>query len=210
MKHYVPEDAEERLAQLNEWLTNVIYSEDFFDDERWLPVRMNITKWKSKGYALVQRFKPEDFDFESEELMELYYICNAISEIMLFEKESREAAAKQQYEKATLYRDFSKDRKAALTEEGNNNSMVINFFKLEGNTLILKCIDQYFIQQTSGALGAMGRGGICNDLGCAHACNILVDVRHIWCGCGQYFAWLLTHTTGYMDGRIGVRIDCWT
>lgn len=148
MKHYVPEDAAERLAQLNEWLTKAIYSEDFFEDDKWLPVRMNITKWKSKSYVLVQRFKPEDFDFESEELMMLYYICNAISEIMLFEKESREAGLKQQYEKATLYRDFSKERKAALTEDGNNSDIVINFFAVEGNSLILKCIDQYFIQQT--------------------------------------------------------------
>jgi hypothetical protein len=148
MKHYVPEDATERLEQLNEWTTRVIYSADFFDDEKWLPVRMNITKWKSKGYAFVHRYKPADFDFESIELMQLYYICNAISEIMLCEKESREAGAKQQFEKAALYRDFAKDYKAALTEDGNNSDMMINFFTVEGNQLILKCLDNYFVQQT--------------------------------------------------------------
>lgn len=146
MKQKIAKDPSKRLIQINEWVTKIIYSANFFYDAQWLPVRMNIDKWKSQGFEFVNKVQPDNIDFTKEELMHLYYIGNALSEIMLMEKEIQEAAQKQQFEKAALYRDIAIDCRTAFTYAGANTNIVLRLFVQEENKLILKCMDNFFIQ----------------------------------------------------------------
>ena len=147
MKHYIPEDKEERLIQLNEWFTKTLFSYDIFDDEKWLPIRLNLLKWRTNGFTIYPHHKPFLADFSNQEQSIVYFICNSISEILLCKTESKMAATSQHFEKAALYRDFQKDFGKALTENGNKNELILPIFYLEGDTLKLKCLDNCFIQQ---------------------------------------------------------------
>lgn len=146
MKHYVPEDPQERLNQLNEWFTKAIFSTDVFNDDKWLPIRLNLSKWKATNFSVLQNVKPEELDFTDHQKGILYFIYNSISEILLFEKEIKLVAGRQQFERAALYRDLSDDCTKALTEEGKQNGWILPFFSMNGQTLILKCVDNYFVQ----------------------------------------------------------------
>jgi hypothetical protein len=48
MKYQVPDDDIERLNQLNKWFTEILCSSDYYDDDKWLSIRLNISKWKQK------------------------------------------------------------------------------------------------------------------------------------------------------------------
>ena len=147
MKHYVPDDPQERLNQLNEWFTKAIFSADIFNDDKWLPIRLNISKWKAMNFSVLQNVKPYELDFSDHQKGILYFIYNAISEILLFEREIKLVAIRQQFERAALYRDLSDDCNQSLTEEGKQNGWILPFFSLNGQILIFKCVDNYFVQQ---------------------------------------------------------------
>ena len=147
MKHYVPEDKEERLHQLNEWFTKAIFSENVFKDEEWLPIRLNLSKWKSLGYSIVQNDKPNQGEFSIEESELLYSIYNSISEILLFEKEMKFYGFKQQFDKALLYQNYQKDFTKAFLHQGSQNQIILPFFTYQAENLYLKFIDNYFIKQ---------------------------------------------------------------
>ena len=36
MRYQIPDEEQERLDQLNEWFTQILCSEDYFDDEKWI------------------------------------------------------------------------------------------------------------------------------------------------------------------------------
>ena len=147
MKHYVPEDKGERLHQLNEWFTKAFFSESVFKDEEWLPIRLNLSKWKSLGYTIIQNDKPNQNDFSIEESAILFAIYNSISEILLFEKEMRFYGYKQQFDKALLYQNYQKELTKAFIHQGSQNQIILPFFTYQQENLYMKFIDNYFIQQ---------------------------------------------------------------
>jgi hypothetical protein len=147
MKHYVPEDKEERLHQLNEWFTKALFSESVFKDEEWLPIRLNLSKWKSLGYSIIQKDKPNQGEFSIEESALLYSMYNSISEILLFDKEMKFYGFKQQFDKALLYQNYQKDFTNAFIRQGALNQTILPFFRNDAETLYLKFVDNYFIQQ---------------------------------------------------------------
>ena len=147
MKHYIPDNEKDRLEQLNDGLTEIICSKDYFIDEKWLPLRLNLRKWKTLHYSISQNHQPFINDFSKIELLRLYHACNNLSEVMLIQKEIKEVILLQQFEKAALLRDIGLDRSLALSDLYKEMKVVIPFFYLSGNRLILKCIDNYFIHQ---------------------------------------------------------------
>jgi hypothetical protein len=44
MSYQIPDNDQERLELLNESLIKLIGSEDYFDDEMWVMVRLNLDK----------------------------------------------------------------------------------------------------------------------------------------------------------------------
>ena len=147
MKHYIPEDKEDRLNQLNEWFTKVLFSDNFFKDEDWLAVRLNLSKWKSLGYSILLNDKCYQGEFSIEESALLYSIFNSISEILLFEKEMKFYGFKQQFDKALLNQNYQKDFTNAFIKQGALNQTILPFFRCDAETLYLKFVDNYFIQQ---------------------------------------------------------------
>lgn len=148
MKHYVPEDAIERLEQLNQWFTDLLFSEDFFNNDKWLHIRLNISKWKTDGYDFVQNYQPTESDFDDSEQLIVFQILHAIAESLLFDHEIRVVATKQNFELAALLRDLKKDALQAFTQSGKENQVVIPFFSFNNKVLTLKFVDNYFINQT--------------------------------------------------------------
>ncbi len=146
MKHYIPEEEKDRLYQLNDWLTEIICNKDYFTDEKWLPLRLNLKKWKSLQYTISQNYEPQSNDFADDKLLILYHACNNLSEVLLLQKEIKEVALQQQFEKAALLRDIAMARNMALTDLYVEKKLVIPFFYVTEKLLILKCIDNYFIQ----------------------------------------------------------------
>jgi hypothetical protein len=148
MKHYIPEDVTERLEQLNQWFTDLLFSEDFFNNDKWLHIRLNISKWKTDGYDFVQNYQPTESDFDDSEQLIVFQILHAIAESLLFDHEIRVVATKQNFELAALLRDLKKDALQAFTQNGKENQVVIPFFSFNNKVLTLKFVDNYFINQT--------------------------------------------------------------
>ena len=59
----------------------------------------------------------------------------------------REAILKQKFEQASLYRDLSMLSKQHLHEIYKEESITINFFKIEKEDLVINHIENYFINQ---------------------------------------------------------------
>jgi hypothetical protein len=147
MKHYIPEKTDDRLSQLNEWFTQTLFSEDLFKDEKWLGIRLNLSKWKTLGFTFKQNSQPAELDFTIAEKLQIYTYFNNIAEVLLYAKEIRESATKQAFESAALYRDYHQSALQAITAKMEQEKPNFPFFKLDGNTLTLKNLDNYFIQQ---------------------------------------------------------------
>ncbi len=84
-------------------------------------------------------------DLEEQNL--IYRIYNYLSEVLLFEIGIKEAVLKQRFEQASLYRDLKVMTKQHLKDIYNEQPIVINFFKIENETLLLMHIENYFINQ---------------------------------------------------------------
>ena len=85
MGYQIPDNEQERLDLLNESLIKLICSEDYFDDEKWIMIRLNLDKWKRKGYSLKFENKATKNSFKEDEILFLLRIYNLISEVLLFQ-----------------------------------------------------------------------------------------------------------------------------
>jgi len=147
MRYQIPDDEQERLDQLNEWFTQILCSEDYFDDEKWMSIRLNLSKWKEKGLGFRQENQGQFCSLNLEQQNLSYRIYNYLNEVLLFEMGIKEAVLKQRFEQASLYRDLKMITKQHLKDIYNEQPIVIKFFKIENETLVLKHIENYFINQ---------------------------------------------------------------
>ena len=147
MGYQIPDNDQERLELLNESLIKLICSEDYFDDEKWVMIRLNLDKWKRKGYNLkFENINPNN-SFKEDELIFLLRIYNLISEVLLFQHGIRECVKNQEFEQAALYRDLGNVHKKNLADKYQNKPSHIFLFDLKGNKLVMKFIENYFINQ---------------------------------------------------------------
>ncbi len=147
MRYQIPDDEQERLDQLNEWFTQILCSEDYYEDEKWLSIRLNLAKWKEKGFGFRQENQCQFCSLDLEEQNLVYKIYNYLGEVLLFEMGIKEAVLKQRFEQASLYRDLKVITKQHLKGIYEEKSFFVKFFKIESETLVLKHIENYFINQ---------------------------------------------------------------
>ena len=147
MRYQIPDDEQERLDQLNEWFTQILCSEDYFDDEKWLSIRLNLAKWKEKGFGFRQENQGQFRSMDLEEQNLTYRIYNYLGEVLQFEMGIKEAVLKQRFEQASLYRDLKVITKQHLKDIYEENSFIVKFFKIENETLVLKHIENNFINR---------------------------------------------------------------
>ncbi len=147
MRYQIPDDEQERLDQLNQWFTQILCSEDYFDDEKWMSIRLNLAKWKEKGFGFRQENQGQFCSMDLEEQNLTYRIYTYLGEVLQFEMGIKEAVFKQKFEQASLYRDLKVITKQNLKDIYNEQPFVINFFKIENETLLLMHIENYFINQ---------------------------------------------------------------
>ncbi len=147
MRYQIPEEEQERLDQLNEWFTQILCSDDYFEDEKWMSIRLNLLKWKEKGFGFRQENQGQFFSLDLEEQNLVYRIYNYLGEVLLFEAGIKEAVLKQKFEQASLYRDLKVITKQHLNVIYEEQSFVVKFFKIENESLVLKHIENFFINQ---------------------------------------------------------------
>ena len=147
MGYQIPDNDQERLELLNESLIKLICSEDYFDDEKWVLIRLNLDKWKRKGYSLKFENIVIHNSFKEDEIIFLLRTYNIISEILLFQYGIKECVNNQEFEQAALYRDLGKVYKKSLAEQYKNKPSEICVFDLKGNKLVMKFIENYFVNQ---------------------------------------------------------------
>jgi hypothetical protein len=147
MRYQIPDDEQERLDQLNEWFTQILCSEDYFEDEKWMSIRLNLAKWKEKGFGFRQENQGKFCPMDLEEQNLTYRIYNYLGEVLQFEMGIKEAVLKQRFEQASLYRDLKVITKQHLKDIYEEHSFIIKFFKIENETIVLKHIENYFINQ---------------------------------------------------------------
>jgi hypothetical protein len=147
MRYQIPEDEQERLDQLNEWFTQILCKDDYFNDEKWLPIRLNLAKWRDKKYTYRQEFLSDPNSFDLKEQALVYKIYNYLGEVMLLDAKMREAAHRQKFDLAILYQDLTKLAKQELENIHTETLPTIRFFKIENEGLVLKHIENYFINQ---------------------------------------------------------------
>jgi hypothetical protein len=147
MGYQIPDNDQERLELLNQSLIKLICSEDYFDDEKWLMVRLNLDKWKRMGYSL--KFEKINLgnSLKEDELLFLLRIYNLISEVLLFQYGIKECVKTQNFEQAALYRDLAKVYRKALADKLNNSPAHICLFDLKGHKLVMKFVENYFVNQ---------------------------------------------------------------
>jgi len=145
MRYQIPEEAQERLDQLNEWFSQILCSEDYFEDEKWMSIRLNLAKWKEKGFGFRQENQGQFCSKDLEEQNLIYRIYNYLGEILQFEMGIKEAVLKQRFEQASLYRDLKVITKQQLKDIYEEHPFFIRFFKIENETLVLMHIENYFI-----------------------------------------------------------------
>ena len=147
MGYQIPDNDQERLELLNESLIKLICSEDYFDDEKWIMVRLNLDKWKSMGYSLkFENIKLKN-TFKEDEIIFLLRVYNLISEVLLFQYGIKECVKTQNFEQAALYRDLAKVYRKALADKLKNAPANICLFDLKGHKLVMKFIENYFVNQ---------------------------------------------------------------
>ena len=147
MGYQIPDNEQERLELLNESLIKLICSEDYFDDEKWVMIRLNLDKWKRKGYSLkFENINPKN-SFKEDETIFLLRIYNLISEVLLFQHGIKECVKNQEFEQAALYRDLGMVYKKTLADKYQNKANKICLFDLKGNKLVMKFIENYFVNQ---------------------------------------------------------------
>ena len=147
MGYQIPDNEQERLDLLNESLIKLICSEDYFDDEKWVMIRLNLDKWKRKGYNLKFENITHFNSFKEDELLFLLRIYNLISEILLFQHGIKECVKNQEFEQAALYRDLGKVYKKTLADKYQNKPSKLYLFELKGNKLLMKFIANFFVNQ---------------------------------------------------------------
>ncbi len=147
MRYQIPNDDQERLTQLNDWVTQILCSEDYYDDEKWISIRLNLAKWKEKGFGFRQENNGQFGRLNLEEQAIVYRIYNYLSEVLLFEAGIKEAVIKQRFEQASLFRDLKLVAKQQLEAIYEEKPFRIKFFKIENEGLILNHIENYFINQ---------------------------------------------------------------
>ena len=147
MRYQIPEEEQERLDQLNEWFTQILCSDDYFDDGKWLSIRLNLAKWRDKGYHFRQEFRSDENTFEQKEQALVYKIYNYLGEVMLMESQMREAAHRQKFDLAKLYQDLKQLAKQELSIINEEEFFPARFFRFEKEAIILKHIENYFINQ---------------------------------------------------------------
>ena len=103
MKNQIPDDDQERLDILNQWFTEILCSRGYFDDDKWLPIRLNILKWSQRGYSFRHLNTSNAQDFTVIESAKVYRIYNMLSEIDMFSLAIKEVAKSQKFEQAALY-----------------------------------------------------------------------------------------------------------
>ena len=147
MGYQIPDNDQERLELLNESLIKLICSEDYFDDEKWVMVRLNLDKWKRIGYRLKFENINLGNSFKEDEIIFLLRVYNLISEVLLFQYGIKECVKTQNFEQAALYRDLAKIYRKSLADKLKNAPAPICLFDLKGNKLVMKFIENYFINQ---------------------------------------------------------------
>ena len=147
MRYQIPEEEQERLDQLNEWFSQILCSDDYFEDEKWMSIRLNLAKWKEKGFGFRQENQGQFCSKDLEEQNLIYRIYNYLGEILQFEMGIKEAVLKQRFEQASLYRDLKVITKQHLKDIYEAHPFFIRFFKIENETLVLMHIENYFINQ---------------------------------------------------------------
>ena len=147
MRYQIPDDNQERLELLNIWFTQILCSNNYFDDDKWLAIRLNLLKWSQFGFSFRQLNVLEKDDFTVDESALVYKIYNSLSEIDLFSYATKESAKIQKFEQAAHYRDLGKLCREGLKELHELNGLIIPFFKIDDEALVLKHIENYFIKQ---------------------------------------------------------------
>ena len=105
MRYQITDDNQERLNLLNTWFTQILCSNDYFGDDKWLAIRLNLLKWSQSRFSFRQLNVLEKDDFTVDESALVYKIYNSLSEIDLFSYATKESAKIQKFEQAAHYRD---------------------------------------------------------------------------------------------------------
>jgi hypothetical protein len=145
MINCVSNDAAERLDQLNEELTRLMHSVDFFNPDKWSNIRINLAKWREQEFVVSFKHKASNEDFTQEEKLILYKSLSDISEILLLESYQEKKAINHSYESAAFFRDLQIERRQALSMDKLIRKS-IPLFTIEDKTLVLKYVDHFIIE----------------------------------------------------------------
>jgi hypothetical protein len=147
MRYQISDQPQERLDQINEWFTQILCTDSYFEDDKWLAIRLNLSKWKEQGFHYRQEFNSTSNCLADEEQALLFKIYNYLGEIMLMEAKMKEAAYRQKFDLAILYQDLKALAKQELKKLNEERFFFISFFRIENNSIVLMHIENYFINQ---------------------------------------------------------------
>lgn len=147
MTYQVPDNENQRLEQLNQYFNALLCSEDYFNDEKWIFIRLNLSKWESTGYTIELQTQNSIEAFNIEEQYFTQKLYSLINQVLLFACKTAESARNQEFEQAALYRDLGKEYRKRLCQLHENIPIRLYFFEAAGQRLKMKFIDNYFVSE---------------------------------------------------------------
>ena len=145
MHFFVPDDANERLNQLNELMTELVFQFERIENDKLLLIKLNLSKWDSQGFTISDKPDTSPISFTPSEETIIYKTYNLIGELLLFRKSKEDAAKLQHYSLAADFRDKETRALAKLLPLKESLTTSLPWFRYSDDVLFMRPIDHFYL-----------------------------------------------------------------
>lgn len=145
MNFFVSDDANERLNQLNELMTELVFHFERIENDKLLLIKLNLSKWRSQEFTISDTPDTSPVPFAPSQEIIIYKIYSLIGELLLFRKSKEDAAKIQHYSIATDFRDKECCAFEKLLTLKDTLTTSLPWFRYSENTLYMRPIDHFYL-----------------------------------------------------------------
>jgi hypothetical protein len=145
MHFFVSDDANERLNQLNELMTELVFHFEKIENDKLLLIKLNLSKWCSQEFTISDTPDASPVPFAPSEETIIYKTYSLIGELLLFRKSKEDAAKIQDYALAADFRDKESDAFVKLLTLKDTLTTSLPWFRYSENTLYMRTIDHFYL-----------------------------------------------------------------
>ena len=145
MNFFVSDNANERLNQLNELMTELIFHFGKKDKDILLLIKLNLSKWQSQGFTIADTPDISPVPLTPSEEIIIYRTYSLIGELLLFIKSKKDAAQLQYYSLAADFRDKECCAFEKLLTLKDTLTTSLPWFRYANDILFMRPIDHFYL-----------------------------------------------------------------